>query len=92
MTPTRLLGRTEIAELLTVGELHHALDSVLMTHRDVHAELPDVVAGLRPGRTSDEEVTLFDGTGTALQDVAAAVAVYEKAVRLRRGEAIDLGH
>ena len=38
------------------------------------------------------ETTLFDSTGTALQDVAAAVAVYEKAVRLGRGETIDLGH
>jgi ornithine cyclodeaminase/alanine dehydrogenase-like protein (mu-crystallin family) len=36
--------------------------------------------------------TLFDSTGTALQDVAAAVAVYERAVRLGRGETLDLGY
>ena len=34
----------------------------------------------------------FDSTGTALQDVAAALALYEKAVRLGRGETIDLDH
>jgi alanine dehydrogenase len=41
----------------------------------VHAELAEVVSGRRPGRTRDGEITVFDSSGTALQDVAAAVAV-----------------
>jgi alanine dehydrogenase len=75
----------------TIGELHHALDAGLMTPGDVRAELGDVIAGRRPGRLSDEEIVIFDSTGTALQDVAAAVAVYERALATGRGLALELG-
>jgi ornithine cyclodeaminase/alanine dehydrogenase-like protein (mu-crystallin family) len=51
----------------------------------VHAELADVVVGRRPGRTRDDEVTIFDSSGTALEDVAAAIAVYESARAVGRG-------
>jgi ornithine cyclodeaminase/alanine dehydrogenase-like protein (mu-crystallin family) len=56
---------------------------------DVHAELAEVVAGTRPGRTSAEEIIVFDSTGTALQDVAAAAVVYEKALQTGRGMSLD---
>jgi ornithine cyclodeaminase/alanine dehydrogenase-like protein (mu-crystallin family) len=62
-----------------------------MTRADVRAELGDVIAGRRPGRLADDEIVIFDSTGTALQDVAAAVAVYERAVATRRGVALPLG-
>jgi len=45
----------------------------------VHAELGEVVAGTAPGRTSDDEVTLFDSGGTAIETVAAAHMLYERA-------------
>jgi ornithine cyclodeaminase/alanine dehydrogenase-like protein (mu-crystallin family) len=51
----------------------------------VHAELADVVVGRHPGRTRDDEITIFDSSGTALQDVAAAIAVYENARATGRG-------
>lgn len=47
-----------------------------MAREDVHAELGEVVADLKPGRIDDKEVTVFDSTGTGLQDVAAAIAAY----------------
>jgi alanine dehydrogenase len=62
-----------------IGDLHHALESGAMTRDAVHAELADVVAGRKPGRRSPDDITIFDSTGTALQDVAAAAVVYEKA-------------
>ena len=71
-----------------VGELHHAIKQG-MSKEDVHAELGEIVAGRKPGRTSKEEIIIFDSTGTALQDVAAAAAVYQKALRLREGHAFD---
>jgi alanine dehydrogenase len=73
-----------------IGELQHALAGGLMTREQVHAELGDVVAGRRPGRTQRDEVTIFDSSGTALQDVAAAVAVYEKARATGRGTEVML--
>jgi ornithine cyclodeaminase/alanine dehydrogenase-like protein (mu-crystallin family) len=62
-----------------IGELHHALAAGLLAPSGVHAELGDIVAGVKPGRTREDEITLFDSTGTALQDVAAASVVYERA-------------
>ena len=74
-----------LEQCATIGELHHALEKGLLTRADVHAELGEVVADHKPGRTSHEEVIIFDSTGTALQDAAAAAMVYEKAVRVGQG-------
>jgi alanine dehydrogenase len=61
------------------GEINVPWGKGLLSDADIHAELGDVVAGTAPGRQSDEEVTLFDSTGLAIQDVAAAHVVYERA-------------
>lgn len=75
----------------TIGDLHHALAAGVMTIADVHAELGEVVAGKKPGRTSPDEITIFDSTGMALQDVAAAAAVYTSACAAGRGLRVVLG-
>jgi alanine dehydrogenase len=64
----------------TIGELHHAIEADCITRDDVHSELGEIVAGLKPGRTSEDEIIIFDSTGMALQDVAAASIVYERAL------------
>ena len=79
-----------VEQCAEIGELQHALAGGLMTREQVHAELADVVTGRRPGRTRGEEITIFDSTGTALQDVAAAIAVYEKARASGRGTEVML--
>lgn len=89
-----LLSRNKVVvdvleQSATIGELHHALDAGLMTRDDVHGELGEVIAGVKPGRTSSDEIIIFDSTGMALQDVVAAAAVYEKAVREGAGTEID---
>src|SRR5262249_57320233 len=61
-----------------IGDLHHALAAGAMTRSDVHAELGEIVAGPKPARTSEEETIVFDSSGTALQDVAAAGAGYRR--------------
>jgi ornithine cyclodeaminase/alanine dehydrogenase-like protein (mu-crystallin family) len=70
------------------GELQHALAAGLMERDDVHAELGDILAGTRSGRTSDEQIFVFDGTGTALQDLAAATLLVEEA--RRRGIGLEV--
>ena len=79
-----------IAQCAEIGELQHALAAGLMTRDQVHAELAQVVAGQRPGRTRRDEITIFDSSGTALQDVAAAAAVYETARATGRGREVAL--
>jgi len=68
------------AQSATIGELNHALKAGIMKQSDVYAELGQIIAGQKPGRVFDEEIIIFDSTGTALQDIAAAVIVYEKAM------------
>ena len=67
------------AQCAEFGDLHHAIAAGAMRASDVHAELADVLAGRRPGRENPDEIAVFDSTGTALQDVVAAVAVHERA-------------
>jgi alanine dehydrogenase len=94
LEPALLAASTLVVDVLEqcaeIGELQHALAAGLMTREAVHAELGDVVAGRRPGRTRDDEITIFDSSGTALQDVAAAVVVYEKALVCGRGTEVKL--
>ena len=72
-----------------IGDLKLSLQQGLMTKADVHAELGEVIAERKPGRESAEEVIIFDSTGTALQDVAAAAIVYERAVKTGRGFGVN---
>lgn len=74
-----------IEQCATIGELHHAISNKLMKREDVHAELGDVILTQNRGRESENEIIIFDSTGTALQDVAAAAIVYEKAVKKNIG-------
>jgi alanine dehydrogenase len=59
------------------GELAHAVDAGLVDRADVTA-FGDVLAGIAPGRTSDDEITAFDSTGLAIQDLAIALAAMER--------------
>ena len=74
-----------------MGDIHHALEAGAMARADVHAELSELVAGTRPGRSDDAQVTLFDSTGTAIQDVASAVRIYQRAMAASVGHAVMLG-
>ncbi|HUE79819.1 MAG TPA: ornithine cyclodeaminase family protein [Sphingomicrobium sp.] len=81
--PEAMRGAKVVADLLAqcvvMGDLHHAIAAGAIRLDEVHGELSELVAGAKPGRTSDHEVTIFDSTGTALQDVAAAATIYAKA-------------
>lgn len=94
LEPEVLAGAAVVVDHLeqcaAIGELHHALARGLMTRAQVRAELWEVVTGRRPGRRTAGEVVVFDSTGTALQDVAAAVAVWEAAGAGAAGLDIDL--
>ena len=58
------------------GELAHAVEAGVVTRSDVTA-IGEVLAGTAPGRAAAEEITMFDSTGLAIQDLAIAVAALE---------------
>jgi alanine dehydrogenase len=92
--PELVASSTLVVDILEqcarVGELHHALEAGLMDTADAYGELGEIVAGKKPGRSSESEVIVFDSTGTALQDVAAAAMAYERATAAGRGIQFDM--
>ncbi len=70
----------EVAQSVTIGEAQHAIAQGLIEESDV-AQLGAVINGTNPGRTSDDQITLFDGTGVGLQDLAVAASVVDLAVQ-----------
>jgi alanine dehydrogenase len=70
----------------TIGDTHHAIEKGLMQKESVHAELAEVVAGKKSGRTSETEIIVFDSTGVAIEDAAAATLAYEKALTAGLGD------
>ena len=69
----------DLEQCCRIGDLHHALDHGAMRREDVRASLDQVVAGASPGRLDSGEIIIFDSTGVAIEDVAAAALVYERA-------------
>ena len=72
------------------GELASAIQDGAMTRNDVYAELGEIVAGAKPRPTSPDETVVFDGTGTAMQDVAVSLLLIEAARRAGRGNEVQL--
>ena len=77
----------EVAQSITIGEAQHAIEQGLIAEKDI-VQIGAVINGADPGRTSDAQTTLFDGTGVGLQDLAVAATVVDLAVE--RGAAIDV--
>lgn len=72
---------------MSIGEAQHAVAEGLIAESDVH-QLGAVINGTHAGRVSDDQITLFDGTGVGLQDLAVAAAVVDLAVA--QGIAIEV--
>jgi ornithine cyclodeaminase/alanine dehydrogenase-like protein (mu-crystallin family) len=72
------------------GDLNHALRAGTVTKDGVHADLAELSAGQKQGRLSPNELVIFDSSGSGVQDVAAAWAAYQEAVRTGVGLRFDL--
>lgn len=71
------------------GDYLFALQEGAITPEHIKAELGDVLIGKAAGRTSDDEITLFKSLGLAVEDLASAAFLYEKAKRTGRGVTIE---
>jgi ornithine cyclodeaminase/alanine dehydrogenase-like protein (mu-crystallin family) len=72
------------------GDLNHALRAGSMLKDQVHAELADLAAGRKAGRMTEDELVIFDSSGSGVQDVAAAWVAYREARRTGIGGRFDL--
>ena len=72
------------------GELNVPISQGILTVANIAATLGDVIAGKAKGRTASTDITVFDSTGLAIQDVAVAAAVYERAKATGVGQPVNL--
>ncbi|MGH8417787.1 MAG: ectoine utilization protein EutC [Pseudomonas sp.] len=74
-----------LSQTRVLGELHHALNANVVNDESTFAELGQVIAGQKSGRTDDQQITLCDLTGTGAQDTAIANLAFERAIQTGKG-------
>ena len=79
----------EVAKVV-VDKREVALEKDYLKPEQIHAELGEVVAGLKPGRSDSEELTVMDSSGLGIQDVAAGLAAYQLAKKKNIGTWVEL--
>jgi ornithine cyclodeaminase len=77
-------------QCLRLGEIHHAVAAGRFSAEALHAELGELAAGLKPGRTSETEITVADLTGVGVQDAAVANVVVAEALARGIGQSLEL--
>ena len=77
--------------LKEAGDLVIPISNGVITAQSVYAELAEIVGGKKPGRVSDDEITLFKFNGIAIEDIACALKVYQRARERGMGQALASG-
>ena len=73
------------------GKVAAALQAGVLRREELHADLAEVVTGRKPGRTSPQEITFFDSSGVAIQDLVCAYHSYQQAEALGLGTLVEIG-
>lgn len=79
-----------LSECVRRGETQHCIRQGLLKREDIHAEIGEIALGQKPGRTDDQEITIFDSTGMSLQDISTASRIYEKALACGIGTKVSM--
>ena len=70
------------------GEINVPLKKKIISKKSIYADIGEIVTGRKKGRTNPKEITVFDSTGLAIQDIAVANLIYRKAKRLKNVKSI----
>ena len=74
-----------LVQCVEKGETQNPLKSKIITEDDIYAEIGEILLGSKPGRENDEEITIFDSTGMAIQDNTTASKIYQNAIENKVG-------
>ena len=74
-----------IEQCVEKGETQHPLNGKVIGKDDIHAEMGEILLGRKPGRENEDEVTIFDSTGMAIQDNTTATKIYRNAIERGTG-------
>jgi alanine dehydrogenase len=80
----------DVEQAIHGGEVNVPLSTGMIARGNIYADLGEIITKKKPGRTSPGEITVFDSTGLAVQDVATDWVVYKKAKRLKAGQEVEL--
>lgn len=78
-----------IAQCVEKGETWHPLNKNIIRQDDIHAEIGEILLGKKPGRETDDEITIFDSTGMAIQDNTTSYKIYRNAVASNTGTSFE---
>ncbi|MDF1556936.1 MAG: alanine dehydrogenase [ANME-2 cluster archaeon] len=79
-----------VAQASHSGEVNVPLAKGIFSVDEIYTELGQVVCGKKPGRESNDEITVFDSTGLAIQDVATADLIYKRALGAKVGTELEM--
>ncbi|WP_295813098.1 ornithine cyclodeaminase family protein [uncultured Nitratireductor sp.] len=78
MRRASVFADTRAGAIKEAGDIVQAIRSGALQEDDIKADFYQLTRGEKPGRTSDDEITLFKSVGAAIEDLAGGIAVYEK--------------
>jgi len=79
-----------LAQCITIGETQHAYNQGLITEKNIFAEIGEIILGHKPGRTNQQEITIFDTTGVTIQDLITAGQALNKAINNNKGVKVKI--
>jgi alanine dehydrogenase len=85
LSRARIVVDSREAIMAECGDILLALKENAITEKNIDAEIGEVLAGRKAGRSSTDEITLYKSVGIAIQDIAAANLVYQKALQQKIG-------
>ena len=80
----------DVEQAIHGGEVNVPLSKGIISRGDIYADLGEIVTKKKAGRTSRDEITVFDSTGLAVQDIAAGWIVYKKARKAGKGVEVEM--
>lgn len=87
--PNAKVVNDSIALCLKNGDTHHAVDQGIISSSMIYGEIGEIILGQKKGRENEEEITIFDTVGMAIQDISMATDIYEKAQEKKMGTYFD---
>ena len=90
LTRAKIVVDSRDAIMAECGDILLALKEKSIAENAIHGEIGEVLAGIKTGRESADEITLYKSVGIAIQDVAAANLIYHKALERRIGTDVEV--
>ena len=86
----RIVVDSREAIMAECGDILLAIKEGVITENHIYAEIGEILAGKKPGRTATDEITVYKAVGIAIQDVATAQLAYEKALERKVGATVEI--